>query len=184
MSIYDETRILNDDVEVIVRDIEVSDAEQILRHLELIDSETRYCSREAGELNLTVEQEVSILENACKRTDRITLVALVDNQIIGTSTVSAANSKNRFKHRASVGVAIQREFWGFGIGTMLMFKGIEWCKSNGLEQLELEVVTTNERAVNMYKSLGFEVYGTTRHAMKYSDGSYADEHFMIMDLTK
>lgn len=184
MSIYDEIIVLDNDIGLTVRNIEVSDAEQIISHLKVIDSETRFCAREPRELNLTIEQEESILEGASARIDRMTMVAIVDNQIIGSCSVGISNSKARFKHRASVGVAIQKKFWSIGIGKTLMLKSIDWCKDNGLEQLELEVVTTNDRAVSMYKSLGFEVYGTTWHAFKYNDGSYADEYFMILDLAK
>ena len=59
---------------------------------------------------------------------------------------------------------------------------IKWCKEKGVEQLELEVVTQNSRAISMYKNLGFEVYGTKKHALKYSDGTYADEYYMILFL--
>lgn len=31
----------------------------------------------------------------------------------------------------------------------------------------------------MYKSFGFEIYGTKKHALKYSDGTYADEYSMV-----
>lgn len=34
----------------------------------------------------------------------------------------------------------------------------------------------------MYESMGFEIYGTQKHALKYGDGSYADEYYMILFL--
>ena len=46
----------------------------------------------------------------------------------------------------------------------------------------LEVVETNQRAIDFYKSFGFETVGTIPHGMKYSDGTYADEHTMVMFL--
>lgn len=36
----------------------------------------------------------------------------------------------------------------------------------------------NKRALRMYKSFGFEVTGTRPRALKYPDGSYADEYMM------
>jgi ribosomal protein S18 acetylase RimI-like enzyme len=60
---------------------------------------------------------------------------------------------------------------------------IKWCKEKGVEQLELEVVTQNNRAVSMYQDLGFQIYGTKKHALKYSDETYADEYYMILFLT-
>ena len=34
----------------------------------------------------------------------------------------------------------------------------------------------------MYKNFGFQVYGTKKHALKYADGTYADEYYMILFL--
>lgn len=59
---------------------------------------------------------------------------------------------------------------------------IKWCKEKDVEQLELGVVTQNNRAISMYENLGFEIYGTKKHALKYGDGTYADEYFMCLFL--
>ncbi len=59
---------------------------------------------------------------------------------------------------------------------------IDWCRMKGVEQLELDVVTGNDRALAMYKSFGFEVCGLKKCALKYEDGTYADEHYMILFL--
>ena len=34
----------------------------------------------------------------------------------------------------------------------------------------------------MYKNIGFEIYGTKKHALKYGDGTYADEYSMCLFL--
>jgi ribosomal protein S18 acetylase RimI-like enzyme len=62
----------------------------------------------------------------------------------------------------------------------MMQNCINWCKENGVEQLELEVVTQNNRGVFLYERLGFKTYVTKKHALKYSDGTYADEYCMVL----
>lgn len=47
-----------------------------------------------------------------------------------------------------------------------------------LRNAELEVVVSNERAIKLYKSLGFEIYGTLKNNMKYKDGTYVDAYIM------
>ncbi|MBS1538373.1 MAG: GNAT family N-acetyltransferase, partial [Bacteroidetes bacterium] len=37
-------------------------------------------------------------------------------------------------------------------------------------------------AKNLYMSLGFEVYGNERHALKNSDGNYSDEDYLVLFL--
>ncbi|MCR2802771.1 GNAT family N-acetyltransferase [Paenibacillus soyae] len=48
----------------------------------------------------------------------------------------------------------------------------------GLEQVTLAVVTGNEQARNLYLSMGFEVYGRERNALKHNGISY-DEELMV-----
>ena len=48
--------------------------------------------------------------------------------------------------------------------------------------MELDVVKTNETALKMYQGLGFEIIGTKEHALRYPDGTYADEYLMVKKL--
>jgi ribosomal protein S18 acetylase RimI-like enzyme len=77
---------------------------------------------------------------------------------------------------------VKKAYWHKGIGKKMMQACIDWCKEKGVEQLELDVVTENERAIALYQSLGFQIYGTKKHALKYSDQTYADEYYMILML--
>ncbi len=71
---------------------------------------------------------------------------------------------------------------GKGIGKALVAEAIaQTRKIQGLEQLLLAVVTTNDAARRLYRSLGFEVYGLEPRALK-QDGQYWDEELMILRL--
>ena len=72
--------------------------------------------------------------------------------------------------------------WGKGVGTAIMHALIEAAKTTALEQLELDVVSTNERAIRLYARCGFEEYGRRPRMMKYRDGTYADAILMMLDL--
>lgn len=52
----------------------------------------------------------------------------------------------------------------------------------GFEQLELEVVTENRRAISLYQKMGFRICGTLPDNMKYKDGTYADVYWMMRKL--
>jgi RimJ/RimL family protein N-acetyltransferase len=51
----------------------------------------------------------------------------------------------------------------------------------GIEQVHLGVNTRNERARNLYESLGFEAYGIERRALQI-DGEYFDTELMSLRL--
>ena len=59
---------------------------------------------------------------------------------------------------------------------------VEVARELGFEQMELEVVVGNDRARHVYESLGFVPYGVRPHALKYKDGTYADEILMVKTL--
>src|SRR5579885_3685308 len=71
---------------------------------------------------------------------------------------------------------------GHGIGKALVAEAIAQARTiPGLEQLLLAVVTTNTAARRLYRSLGFEVYGTQPRALKQGN-EYWDEELMILRL--
>ena len=74
--------------------------------------------------------------------------------------------------------AVNRETRGQGIGSAMMERLIARARQSRFEQIELEVVSTNRRAVGLYLRHGFQLYGTRPHGIKYPDGRYADEDLM------
>ena len=72
---------------------------------------------------------------------------------------------------------------GLGIGKALMEEAIKKAKSiEGLEQVYLAVVSTNESAKKLYSLLGFEVFGTEKKGLKLENNIYFDVDFMILYL--
>jgi RimJ/RimL family protein N-acetyltransferase len=53
----------------------------------------------------------------------------------------------------------------------------KWAAERQLYRLELTVMTHNERAIRLYRRLGFEIEGTKRDSL-WVDGSYVDEYCM------
>jgi ribosomal protein S18 acetylase RimI-like enzyme len=51
-----------------------------------------------------------------------------------------------------------------------------------VEQLQLAVVSTNQPALRLYQSLGFQQYGLEKNALKHNN-QYSDEILMSLDLT-
>jgi len=89
--------------------------------------------------------------------------------------------KNLHKGRV-LSMYVKPESRGLGIGKALLQEVITQAQSlSGLEQLHLMVVTTNDTARSLYRSMGFEVYGTVLKAFK-EDEQYWDEELMVLRL--
>lgn len=91
--------------------------------------------------------------------------------------------KNR--HKGTVwGMYVAPEVRGQGLARSLMSELIS--RAAGLpdiEQLVLEVVTTNEAARRLYASLGFVSYGLERRALRIGN-RYLDEELLALDLKR
>lgn len=179
---YRKEYLLKDGQQLVIRIPELDDAQGLINQMQAVDGETKFLARESDEFNFTVEQEREFIKNHMNDENSCFLIAELGGRIIANCSVGLILNKKRYLHRAAMGIAVLKAYWSKGIGKIMMQECINWCKENGVEQLELEVVTQNDRAVSMYKSFGFEIYGTKKHALKYSDGTYADEYHMILFL--
>ncbi|MGX5519130.1 N-acetyltransferase family protein [Bacillus cereus] len=110
----------------------------------------------------------------------MTLVVEFNDQIIGFLSFS------RFpymllNHTGSFGMGIKPEFSNMEIGTKLLSYFIKWAKEQeGLEKGCLDVFSNNERAINLYKGLGFREEGRQINQIRFKDGSYANIIFIAL----
>jgi ribosomal-protein-alanine N-acetyltransferase len=59
-------------------------------------------------------------------------------------------------------MAVRRDRWGSGIGTLLLTALLDEAQRRGLPQVELEVRADNDRAQRLYERFGFERIGVRR----------------------
>lgn len=176
---YKEQYGLHDNRVLILRTPEVSDAQSLIDQMKQVDCETKFLAREPEEFTFTLEQEIGFIQGCKNNTNMLFLIGEVDGEVVANASVGLIQTQKRYLHRAALGIAIKKDHWGQGIGSIMMQTCINWCKDHNIEQLELEVVTDNQRGVATYEKFGFQTFGTKKHALKYADGSYADEYFMI-----
>lgn len=113
---------------------------------------------------------------------RMCFVAEYEGKVVGQCSVGLVRNNERYLHRASVAFVLLKEWWGIGIGGKMMQECMKWCEAHNIEQVELDVLQENKRALAWYKRFGFEIVGTIPNALKYTDGTYGDEYFMIKQM--
>jgi ribosomal protein S18 acetylase RimI-like enzyme len=101
-----------------------------------------------------------------------TYFALYNQKVVGWCDITRKDNP-RTQHRGSLGMGLLPEFRGMGIGPRLMETAIEQAKKTGIEKVELQVYTSNIRAIKLYKKFGFEEEGLVKHFRKL-DGQYFD----------
>jgi ribosomal protein S18 acetylase RimI-like enzyme len=113
--------------------------------------------------------------------DKFVLGAFDDNgSLVGIVTFIRENSLKTV-HKGNVfGMYVSQESRGQGLGKLLMLELIRKARNcNGLEQINLTVVSDNDSAKKLYESVGFEVYGVERNALKFNE-KYFDEDLMVL----
>lgn len=167
---------------IVLRSPEVTDAERMLKYLKIVASETLYLLQEPEEVTMTLEQEEEFLKKKIETERELLLLAEIDGKHIGNASLMSCGPFKRYTHRCHLAVALLKEYWSAGIGEIMLETIFSIAKQVGYEQVELEVVTDNLRALALYKKLGFVQYGTLPNNMKYKDGSYADTYWMMKKL--
>lgn len=177
-----EEYTLSDGRKCIVRPVAPEDAQTMLEYLKITAGETDYLARYSDEVTYTMEQEQTIIAGKISNPREVFMLVEVDGHFAGNCSVNQVSPKRKFVHRASFGIALYKEFWGLGIGSILIKRAISFAKELGYKQLELEVVSENRRAISLYEKNGFVKYGECPRSMRLDDGRYLSEHLMCLDL--
>jgi ribosomal protein S18 acetylase RimI-like enzyme len=116
--------------------------------------------------------------------DNFTLGAFEDGDLMGMMTfILETGLKHRHKGRV-YGVYVSSAHRGKGVGRALLEALLERVKRDAsLEQILLAVATTQDAARQLYRSVGFEIYGTEPRALKVGS-TYVDEDHMILRFDK
>ena len=102
--------------------------------------------------------------------------------MVGTAGIEAVGTKDKVKHRAELGIAILKEFWGLGFGKALVEACIRCARAAGYLQLELNVIGSNRRALALYQSLGFREFGRNAKGYRSRTEGFQEVVYMLLEL--
>ena len=155
---YAKNVTLKNDKKCLLRNAVGEDAQEVLDIFLLTHEQTDFLSSYKDEATFDTTFEKQFLTDKECADREVYLCAVVDGHIVGTAGVDS-KGENKISHRAEFGIAIDKDFWGIGIGRALTVACIECAKDAGYSQLELEVVSDNSSAISLYKSMGFIEFG-------------------------
>ncbi len=79
-------------------------------------------------------------------------------QAIDCGTIQGLEKSNQFGAIQNVGIL--PEFRGQGLGKSLVMKALIGFHESGMKRVSLEVTSENEKAIELYQSLGFKIIRT------------------------
>jgi ribosomal protein S18 acetylase RimI-like enzyme len=109
-------------------------------------------------------------------------VAEQDGQILGTYFLRA-NQEGGGSHVANCGYVTATWASGQGFARAMCAHSLEHAKARGFRAMQFNfVVSTNERAVRLWKSFGFEIIGRLPEAFLHPSVGYTDAYVMFRSL--
>lgn len=163
--------------EYCIREVRVEDADSMIKYVEKIASESDNLTFGPGEFDITIEEEMKILESASISETQLFIIAEMDGLIVGNLNFRAGK-RPRIEHTGEFGVSVLEEFWNNGIGKALIEALLGWAnKSEKISKINLRVREDNDKAINLYKNMGFEIEGLIRRDMRIR-GVYTNAYQM------
>jgi len=153
---------------------------QEFRLAALQESPTAFGSSYEEELDFS---QAFIEDRLAARSDRGPFGAFEGAELVGLIALGRERQR-KLEHKALIwGMYVLPKARGNGIGRTLLLSALELARSVlGIRQVNLCVNANNRTAINLYKSVGFEVFGHERGAMLV-DGELHDELHMCLHLS-
>ena len=170
-------RVLKNSTVLNIREAQEQDALEVVNMFKQMGGESENLTYGHNDYYYNENQEKLFIKTLKERNNTLFIVGVVDDKIIGYLSLSAMQ-RGRLTHRGDMGVSVFKDYWGQGVGSALIEYLIDWAEGSGIiKKIDLQVRRDNERAIKLYKHLGFEIEGTISRGM-YIDDEYFDLYYM------
>lgn len=138
-----------------IRQAVPGDAEAITALVNLVGAEQKWTLRDRA--TWTMDQERATLA-AADGTRSVFFLAEVGGRASGLLNIARGQwPKN--EHVAELGMSCVPDCRRLGLGTALLETALRWARAVGVRKVSLEVFSTNDPAIRLYRKLGFEEEG-------------------------
>jgi RimJ/RimL family protein N-acetyltransferase len=163
----------------LVRSATLGDAGVLIEHAKAVLAEGLFGVSQADEFTFTLEQERDWIRQHNESPGDLVLVGEVSGSVVALLFFESGPRK-RQAHRGSLHMSVERAWRGKGVGEGLLHALMDWAKENPLiEKVGLSVLSSNTRAIGLYKKLGFIEEGKRPREIKMGPGEYVDEILMF-----
>jgi RimJ/RimL family protein N-acetyltransferase len=151
----------------------LNEAREIIDFLNKIGGETDFLTFGLNGFSYSIDEQKKIISKCLDLKQCLMLVGKVDSKIVSQLFLQRFNNV-RTDHVAEIGISVDKNNWGQGIASKMMYHAIAWAQNNNITKLQLQVRTDNERAIKLYSKLGFIIEGEIAKAIKINDQYFND----------
>jgi ribosomal protein S18 acetylase RimI-like enzyme len=106
-----------------------------------------------------------------------------DGRVVLGTYYLRANHRGGGSHVANCGYMAAPNATGRGVGSAMCAHSIEHARGRGFTAMQFNfVVSTNERALRLWKKHGFRIVGALPRAFLHPDGCHTDAYVMYREL--
>ncbi|MFJ7917219.1 MULTISPECIES: GNAT family N-acetyltransferase [unclassified Lysinibacillus] len=154
------------------------DAEALLEIQKEVLAEETYLITTIDEFQRTIDEQREWIQAKITNERETIFIAQYQGEIVGWLVFQSPQRK-RLAHTGTFGMMVLNKYRGLGIGKRLIEKLLEWAENNPyIEKISLGVFSTNERAIALYKKMGFVEEGRKINEIKLQDNKYIDDILM------
>jgi GNAT superfamily N-acetyltransferase len=124
---------------VLIRPIQVTDAQAYVDLLHRLDTETKFLLFEPDERQSTAEQWQQMIEEIELNGESTIFVAESEGELVGFVRAKG-ETLQRLRHSLFVVIALWQAFIGQGIGSNLFLAVEQWARDRDLHRLSLTVI--------------------------------------------
>ena len=162
------------ELDITLREATPKDAKILLETMAILDKETPFLLVNQQSLKLKPSDMAEQLDFIYEQENQLILLAFNHEELIGVATVMGEMDAP-LRHIGEIGISILKEYWGYGLGSIMLEEIILWAKeANRIKRLEIKVQARNERALHLYQKMAFETEGIIRRGFLSEDNEYLD----------
>jgi len=165
--------------EILLRNPTAEDAAALIEFGKMSMGEVDCMVTLPEEFTMTIEEEVKFIQRLADGTSSVAIVAEHEGELIGMLDFHGRTTRKRVAHSGAFGMAVYPKFRGDGIGAILIQALFDWADAHAtLQKVGLAVFSTNEKAIKLYKKMGFIEEGRRIKEIQITDGKFIDDIIM------
>ena len=177
------TLVLNNGLLVEIRSPRIDEASLVLAAMiEIADASPYILSTSEDFKKRTNEAHAKWIEDCNHGDSAVIIASFFEGNVVGLCDGRSFKDAKR-RHRASLGLSIQKEFRSSGLGRQMTEFLLKKMKQfNGIKIIELDVMSANIPAIKLYQSLGFQTAGSFPGAYILPSGEELDNISMFLNI--
>lgn len=166
------------EIQLEIREAQAADAAAVLAVSQRLATETDFLLMDEEGLALPETLLAQELDALSEQNNHLLLLAFDQDKVIGMASIKG-NNEWQLRHVGEIGISILKDYWGLGLGSILLEELLDWVKETKLlTRIELTVQVRNERAIGLYQKFGFVTEGCMKQAIQTKAGEKVDVWMM------